>query len=67
MQPVRTRAVAREMGISEAYARRLLTDCEKRGLVERIGQRGGWKVTKAGERFLAPPPRTSQAAAAGDP
>lgn len=65
MKPASTKAVATNLGKSERYARRLLIDLESRGLVERVGQRGGWKWTPNGAAVFSPPPPHSHSLAAG--
>ena len=56
--------VALALGIKERRARYVLDDLLRRGLVERIGQRGGWKLTEAGKRLLSAPTPSEEPAAA---
>jgi DNA-binding IscR family transcriptional regulator len=46
--PARTVAVAGRVWLSERQTRRYLVQLERRGLVVRRGQRGGWWVTAPG-------------------
>lgn len=63
MNVAETPQIAKLMGKSERQTRRVLARLEARGLVHRVGQRGGWRLTDVGERFLGLPPSTAQAAA----
>lgn len=54
MKTAKTKDIAQKMGTSVQYALRLMTDLHSRGLVRRIGQRGGWVVTEAGEQVINP-------------
>ncbi|MFH1919712.1 MAG: hypothetical protein ABIP48_07515 [Planctomycetota bacterium] len=66
MKTASTKDIAQKIGLSEQYTRRLLIDIQQRGLVERIGKRGGWIATDAGKRFVSSAPSQETAAAPGD-
>jgi predicted transcriptional regulator len=53
------------VGLKERRVQYVLADLLHRGLVERIGKRGGWKLTAEGERFISPTPQPENAPAAG--
>lgn len=57
--------VAAALGLKERRVRYVLDALLHRGLVERIGKRGGWRLTTAGKVFLLPAPSLEGAAAAG--
>lgn len=40
---VSTQSVAKETGLSGGYVRRILENLERRGLVQRVGERSGWR------------------------
>lgn len=65
MNTAKTTQIAQRIGVSERYARSLLVDLERRGLVKRVSQRGGWIVTDTGKCFVSPAPFQEGAAAAG--
>lgn len=46
--------VARSLSLTDRRLRYVLADLLRCGLVERVGQRGGWRLTAAGEAFLTP-------------
>ena len=46
---VRTRDVANETGFNEVYVRALLRGLERRGLVRKVGERGGWALVNQEE------------------
>jgi hypothetical protein len=58
--------VAETLGITDRQVRHLLNDLLPRGLVDRIGQRGGWRLTAKGEQFLSAP-APPQVSAPGGP
>ena len=51
---VSTAAIASKIGKVERYTRRALKSLAKRGLVDRIGQRKGWRITPTGLALLRP-------------
>jgi hypothetical protein len=63
---VSTASLAGSLGMPERTIRWNLNDLLRRGLVEKIGQRGGWKLTAEGERFISPNPQPQAAPAAAD-
>jgi predicted HTH transcriptional regulator len=56
--------VAIGLGVKERRARYILDDLLHRGLVERVGKKGGWKLTGEGERFVSLTPQQQEPAAA---
>lgn len=54
VSPIPTSAIAPSIGKTERQTVRILSDLQEAGLVSRIGQRGGWKLTAAGIAMIAP-------------
>ncbi len=59
--------VAGAVGLKERRVQYVLAELLQRGLVERIGKRGGWRLTSAGNVFVSPAPSSEVPAAAGLP
>jgi hypothetical protein len=49
-----TSQIARELGKQVSWVRELLRDLRKIGLVEKIGQRKGWRLTESGLALITP-------------
>jgi DNA-binding transcriptional ArsR family regulator len=64
---VSSTSLVASLKMSERTIRRILNNLLRRGLVEKVGERGGWRLTAAGERFISPTPQpqNTPAAAAG--
>lgn len=58
-------AIALAVGLRDRRTRYLLTDLLARSLVERVGQRNGWKLTERGLSFLSNPPSSQEPVAGG--
>ncbi len=54
MKIIQASDIAALAGKSESQIRRTLSQCEEAGLAERIGQRGGWRLTPAGIAIVTP-------------
>jgi predicted transcriptional regulator len=54
MQTAQTAEIAAKLNRSESQTRRILKRCLDAGLVERVGQRGGWRLTAAGLSLITP-------------
>jgi hypothetical protein len=63
---VSTASLVGSLGMPERTIRWNLNDLLRRGLVEKVGQRGGWKLTAEGERFISPTPQSQAAPTAAD-
>jgi hypothetical protein len=55
--------IAAALGLTDRRVRYVLDDLLHRGLVERIGNRGGWKLTANGQQFISPAPSSDVSAA----
>jgi hypothetical protein len=63
---VSTASLVGSLGMPERTIRWNLNDLLRRGLVEKIGQRGGWKLTAEGVQFISPNPQSQANPAAAD-
>ena len=64
---VSTASLVGSLAMPERTVRWNLNDLVRRGLVEKIGERGGWILTSAGAVFFSPAPSPEIRAAAGLP
>ncbi len=53
---IATKGISGRVGKTARRVRQSLVKLEKIGLVERVGQRGGWRITAAGGSLLRPAP-----------
>lgn len=52
-EPVPLTAIARRVGVSVPTAHEMMRRLGESGLVERLGERGGWKLTEQGRHAAA--------------